>query len=100
MICLNRSSKTFLTTSFFPLNALAFSAQRATSRRPPTGDRALSGTRRQISRPGKHSLTVHALCDSYVGIDKKASDGGLGPMSDGFQGSNPIEPIIAMASNL
>lgn len=25
----------------------------------------------QISRPGKHSLTVHALCDSYVGIDKK-----------------------------
>ena len=26
----------------------------------------------QISRPGKHSLTVHALCDSYVGIDKKA----------------------------
>lgn len=25
----------------------------------------------QISRPGKHSLTVHALCDSYVGIDQK-----------------------------
>ena len=26
----------------------------------------------QVSRPGKHSLTVHALCDSYVGIDQKA----------------------------
>eukprot|EP00439_Symbiodinium_sp_Y106_P074137 s1358_g14.t1 len=25
----------------------------------------------QVSRPGKHSLTVHALCDSYVGIDQK-----------------------------
>jgi len=25
----------------------------------------------QISRPGKHSLTVHALCDSYVGLDQK-----------------------------
>jgi translocation protein SEC63 len=25
----------------------------------------------QISRPGKHSLTVHALCDSYIGIDQK-----------------------------
>ena len=28
----------------------------------------------EVSRPGKHSLTVHALCDSYVGIDQKAAD--------------------------
>eukprot|EP00418_Pyrodinium_bahamense_P094728 CAMPEP_0179043790 /NCGR_PEP_ID=MMETSP0796-20121207/17343_1 /TAXON_ID=73915 /ORGANISM="Pyrodinium bahamense, Strain pbaha01" /LENGTH=667 /DNA_ID=CAMNT_0020740175 /DNA_START=153 /DNA_END=2156 /DNA_ORIENTATION=- len=25
----------------------------------------------QVSRPGKHSLTLHALCDSYAGIDQK-----------------------------
>jgi len=25
----------------------------------------------QISRPGKHSLVLHALCDSYVGLDQK-----------------------------
>eukprot|EP00442_Polarella_glacialis_P045253 CAMPEP_0115080842 /NCGR_PEP_ID=MMETSP0227-20121206/18912_1 /TAXON_ID=89957 /ORGANISM="Polarella glacialis, Strain CCMP 1383" /LENGTH=666 /DNA_ID=CAMNT_0002468549 /DNA_START=172 /DNA_END=2172 /DNA_ORIENTATION=+ len=25
----------------------------------------------QISRPGKHSLAVHALCDSYSGLDQK-----------------------------
>jgi translocation protein SEC63 len=25
----------------------------------------------QVSRPGKHSLCLHALCDSYTGIDQK-----------------------------
>jgi translocation protein SEC63 len=25
----------------------------------------------QLSRPGKHSLCLHALCDSYSGLDKK-----------------------------
>merc|ERR1711972_503196 len=25
----------------------------------------------QISRPGKHSLVLHALCDSYSGVDQK-----------------------------
>jgi len=25
----------------------------------------------QVSRPGKHSLVLHALCDSYAGIDQK-----------------------------
>jgi len=25
----------------------------------------------QVSRPGKHSLQLHALCDSYAGIDQK-----------------------------
>lgn len=25
----------------------------------------------QISRPGKHKMDLHALCDSYAGIDKK-----------------------------
>jgi len=25
----------------------------------------------QISRPGKHNLVLHALCDSYAGIDQK-----------------------------
>merc|ERR1712137_1193088 len=26
----------------------------------------------QISRPGKYSFAVHALCDSYTGLDQKA----------------------------
>merc|ERR1712194_118665 len=26
----------------------------------------------QISRPGKYSFCVHALCDSYTGLDQKA----------------------------
>jgi len=25
----------------------------------------------QVSRPGKHSFVLHALCDSYIGIDQK-----------------------------
>lgn len=25
----------------------------------------------QVSRPGKHSLVLHAMCDSYAGIDQK-----------------------------
>eukprot|EP00933_Yihiella_yeosuensis_P027181 TRINITY_DN21096_c0_g1_i1.p1 TRINITY_DN21096_c0_g1~~TRINITY_DN21096_c0_g1_i1.p1 ORF type:complete len:656 (+),score=166.46 TRINITY_DN21096_c0_g1_i1:161-2128(+) len=25
----------------------------------------------QVSRPGKHSMTLYALCDSYTGLDKK-----------------------------
>eukprot|EP00419_Tripos_fusus_P085306 CAMPEP_0172866898 /NCGR_PEP_ID=MMETSP1075-20121228/82245_1 /TAXON_ID=2916 /ORGANISM="Ceratium fusus, Strain PA161109" /LENGTH=668 /DNA_ID=CAMNT_0013716113 /DNA_START=33 /DNA_END=2039 /DNA_ORIENTATION=+ len=25
----------------------------------------------QVSRPGKHSLVLHAMCDSYLGIDQK-----------------------------
>mmetsp|Transcript_153301 Transcript_153301/g.270534 ORF Transcript_153301/g.270534 Transcript_153301/m.270534 type:complete len:775 (-) Transcript_153301:90-2414(-) len=25
----------------------------------------------QVSRPGKHSLVLHALCDSYAGLDQK-----------------------------
>mmetsp|Transcript_29170 Transcript_29170/g.45652 ORF Transcript_29170/g.45652 Transcript_29170/m.45652 type:complete len:671 (-) Transcript_29170:101-2113(-) len=26
----------------------------------------------QISRPGKHALVLHAVCDSYAGVDRKA----------------------------
>merc|ERR1719221_2096533 len=26
----------------------------------------------QVSRPGKHNMVLHALCDSYMGIDQKA----------------------------
>jgi translocation protein SEC63 len=25
----------------------------------------------QVSKPGKHAVTLHALCDAYAGIDKK-----------------------------
>jgi translocation protein SEC63 len=25
----------------------------------------------QVSRPGKHSLVLHAMCDSYAGLDQK-----------------------------
>jgi len=35
-------------------------------------DRVIEARMRwQISRPGKHKMHLHALCDSYAGIDKK-----------------------------
>jgi len=36
-----------------------------------TGGVAEEKFRFQVSRPGKHSLVLHALCDSYAGIDQK-----------------------------
>lgn len=36
-----------------------------------TGNLAEEKLRFQVSRPGKHSLVLHALCDSYAGIDQK-----------------------------
>jgi translocation protein SEC63 len=36
-----------------------------------TGSCAEEKLRFQVSRPGKHSLVLHALCDSYAGIDQK-----------------------------
>jgi len=36
-----------------------------------TGGLAEEKLRFQVSRPGKHNLVLHALCDSYAGIDQK-----------------------------
>jgi len=36
-----------------------------------TGNLAEEKLRFQVSRPGKHNLVLHALCDSYAGIDQK-----------------------------
>lgn len=36
-----------------------------------TGCLAEEKLRFQVSRPGKHSLVLHAVCDSYAGIDQK-----------------------------
>jgi len=36
-----------------------------------TGNLAEEKLRFQVSRPGKHNLVLHALCDAYAGIDQK-----------------------------
>merc|ERR1712187_289924 len=55
----------FLTESQATTRILAFERLRDTERE--FGEKL----RFQVSRPGKHHFTLHALCDSYAGIDQK-----------------------------